>query len=97
MASGMGRLPLAQKCHHGRELQRRQPSVYYKDEFSYKGDTRELLEDAIKVQLRIAMATDDPTSEASKELVCMHSCWIKMHWGEDAFNEKACYGLEQGI
>lgn len=44
-------------------------------------DAKELLEEAIKVQLRIARATDDPTSPEAAELVSMHRRWITIHWG----------------
>lgn len=44
-------------------------------------DAKELLEESIKVQLRVAMATDDPTSDAAQEVVRMHRRWIDMHWG----------------
>lgn len=62
-----------------------------KDEWNAK----ELLEESIKVQLRIAMATDDPTSEASAELTRMHERWIRIHWGE-GYTRKAHLGLAQG-
>ena len=45
-------------------------------------DAKELLEEAIKVQLRLAMATDDPESDESRELARMHERWIGIHWGE---------------
>lgn len=58
-------------------------------------EAKELLEEAIKVQLRIAMASDDPASEASQELVRMHSRWIQMHWGDGSFTAQAYKGLAQ--
>ncbi|MDO4850540.1 MAG: MerR family transcriptional regulator [Actinomycetota bacterium] len=58
-------------------------------------DAKELLEESIKVQLRIAMATGDPTSEASAELVQMHERWIRVHWGE-GYTREAHLGLAQG-
>ncbi|MDO5043673.1 MAG: MerR family transcriptional regulator [Coriobacteriia bacterium] len=58
-------------------------------------DAKELLEASIKVQLRIALATDDSSSEESRELVRMHKRWIKMHWGE-SFKEEAYLALVQG-
>ncbi len=58
-------------------------------------DAKELLEEAIKVQLRIAMATEDPTSEASQELAHMHEKWIRIHWGE-GYTREAHRGLAQG-
>lgn len=45
-------------------------------------DAKELLEKAIKVQLRMAMATENPESEESRELARMHRKWITIHWGE---------------
>lgn len=35
-------------------------------------DAKELLEEAIKVQLRLARATDDPSSPEAAELAAMH-------------------------
>lgn len=45
-------------------------------------DAKELLEESIKVQLRLAMATGDPASDAARELVSMHRRWIGIHWGK---------------
>ncbi len=45
-------------------------------------DAKELLEEAIKVQLRLAMATGDAASEEACELARMHRRWITIHWGE---------------
>lgn len=45
-------------------------------------DAKELLEEAIKVQLRLAMATNDPAGDAAAELAHMHERWIGVHWGE---------------
>ncbi len=42
-------------------------------------EAKELLEDAIKVQLRIALQTQDPQSEAAQELARMHEKWITIH------------------
>lgn len=44
-------------------------------------DAKELLEEAIKVQLRLAMATKDAASEEAAELARMHRRWITIHWG----------------
>ena len=44
-------------------------------------DAKELLEEAIKVQLRLARATDDPSSPEAAELAAMHRKWITVHWG----------------
>ena len=46
-------------------------------------EAKELLEDAIRVQLRLAMATRDAASEEAQELARMHRKWITMHWGPD--------------
>lgn len=46
-------------------------------------DAKELLEEAIKVQLRLAMATNDAASEEAAELARMHRRWITIHWGPD--------------
>lgn len=58
-------------------------------------DAKELLEEAIKVQLRLARATGDAASAESQELVRMHRRWIGMHWGE-GYAEDAYQGLVQG-
>ena len=51
-------------------------------------EAKELLEDAIKVQLRIALQTQDPQSEAAQELAHMHEKWIAIHWG-NGYKEQA--------
>ena len=43
-------------------------------------DAKELLEEAIKVQLRLARATDDPSSPEAAELAAMHPIWITVQW-----------------
>lgn len=58
-------------------------------------DAKELLEESIKVQLRIAMATHDPQSEEAREFVRMHKKWIAIHWG-NGFSEEAYIGLAHG-
>ena len=58
-------------------------------------DAKELLEESIKVQLRLAMADGDPKSEASAELARMHARWIRIHWG-DGYNRSAHLGLARG-
>ena len=58
-------------------------------------DAKELLEESIKVQLRLALASGDPTGEASRELVHMHRRWIASHWGE-GYSEEAYVGLVHG-
>ena len=45
-------------------------------------DAKELLEESIKVQLRLAMAAGDPAGDEAQELVRMHRRWIDLHWGE---------------
>ena len=61
------------------------------DEWDAKG----LLEEAIKVQLRLAMASGDVRGDASRELVRMHERWIRMHWGEGSYSRQAHLGLAQ--
>lgn len=58
-------------------------------------DAKELLEESIKVQLRLAMATDDPISPESQELARMHEHWIAIHWGP-GYAEEAYLGLVRG-
>lgn len=58
-------------------------------------DARELLEKAIKVQLRLAMASGDVCGDAARELIRMHERWIRMHWGEGAYSRQAHLGLAQ--
>lgn len=45
-------------------------------------DDKELLEEAIKKQLRTALAEGDIESETARELAAMHQRWIRIHWGE---------------
>lgn len=58
-------------------------------------DAKELLEESIKVQLRLAMATGDPAGDAAQELVRMHRRWIGIHWGVEPQAEQYL-GLVQG-
>ncbi len=58
-------------------------------------DAKELLEEAIKVQLRLAMATDDPESDEARELAHMHERWIGIHWGA-GYAPEAYLGLVDG-
>lgn len=58
-------------------------------------DAKELLEESIKVQLRVALATKDPASDASAELARMHKKWITIHWGP-SFEEEAYLNLVHG-
>lgn len=58
-------------------------------------DAKELLEEGIKVQLRLALADGNPESEDARELARMHERWIGIHWGST--DDKAAYmGLVQG-
>ncbi len=56
-------------------------------------DAKELLEDSIKVQLRLAMASGDIAGTEARELACMHERWIRIHWGNDAYSKQAHLGL----
>ena len=47
------------------------------------------LETAIIEQLKKALATGDPAGAEAVELAAMHARWIRMHWGEAAFNMEA--------
>lgn len=58
-------------------------------------DAKELLEESIKVQLRLAMATGDPVGDEAQELVRMHRRWIGIHWGK-APEPDQYLGLAQG-
>lgn len=58
-------------------------------------DAKELLEEAIKVQLRLAMATGGPQGEAAAELARMHEKWIRIHWGS-GYTREAHRGLARG-
>lgn len=57
-------------------------------------EAKELLEEAIKVQLRLAMATHDPASDEAQELARMHEKWIAIHWGA-GYAKKQYLGLVQ--
>ena len=56
-------------------------------------DAKELLEDSIKVQLRLAMASGDIAGTEARELACMHERWIRIHWGNDAYSKQSHLGL----
>ncbi|WP_282209246.1 MerR family transcriptional regulator [Parvibacter caecicola] len=58
-------------------------------------DAKELLEESIKVQLRLAMATGDPASAESNELARMHERWIAIHWGS-GYEKETYLGLVRG-
>lgn len=57
---------------------------------------KNLLEESIRVQLRLAIASGSPASEESSELARMHVRWIQMHWGEGTYSREAHLGLAQG-
>lgn len=59
-------------------------------------NAKELLEESIRVQLRLALASGSPTSEESAELARMHARWIRMNWGDGAYSREAHLGLAQG-
>ena len=56
---------------------------------------KDQLEQAIKKQLRAAMATGDPAGEPARELARMHARWIALHWGEGRYSREAHRGLTQ--
>ena len=56
-------------------------------------DAKELLEDSIKVQLRLAMASGDAGGAEALELARMHERWIRIHWGDEAYSRQAHLGL----
>lgn len=56
-------------------------------------DAKELLEDSIKVQLRLAMASGDAAGAEARELARMHERWIRIHWGDAAYSRQAHRGL----
>ena len=58
-------------------------------------DEKDRLEQAIKEQLRAAMATGDPEGEPARELARMHARWIALHWGEGRYSREAHRGLAQ--
>lgn len=58
-------------------------------------DAKDLLEESIKVQLRMALASGDPTGEAASELARMHERWLRIHWG-DSYERAAYLNLMRG-
>ncbi len=58
-------------------------------------DAKELLEESIKVQLRLALAEGDASGEAAAELARMHERWIRMHWAH-GYSREAHLGLAHG-
>ena len=59
-------------------------------------EAKDLLEESIKVQLRLAMAEGDARGEAAAELARMHARWIRMQWGAGRYSREAHLGLAQG-
>lgn len=59
-------------------------------------DAKEELEQRIKDNLVIAMATKNPESPESKLVAGMHAQWIKVHWGKDAYSPAAHVALAEG-
>lgn len=59
-------------------------------------EAKEDLEQRIKDQLTVAMATGDRTSPESKLVAGMHAQWIKVHWGEDSYSPAAHIALCEG-
>lgn len=58
-------------------------------------DAKDLLEEAIKVQLRLAMASGDPTGDQAAELAHMHERWMRIHWGK-SYDRKTHLKLVRG-
>ena len=58
-------------------------------------EAKDLLEESIKVQLRLAMADGDPAGDVAAELARMHARWIAMHWG-GSYSREGHLGLAQG-
>lgn len=58
-------------------------------------DAKELLEESIKVQLRLAIAKGDPASAEARELARMHERWIAIHWGS-GYGKEEYLGLVRG-
>lgn len=58
-------------------------------------DAKEELEQRIKDNLIVAIASGDPASPESKLVAEMHAQWIKVCWGEDAYSLKAHAALAE--
>ena len=58
-------------------------------------DAKDLLEELIKVQLRLAMASDDPKGDEAAELAHLHERWMRIHWGE-AYDRETHLALVHG-
>lgn len=57
---------------------------------------KEALEQRIKEQLTMAMATKDPLSPESQAVANMHAQWITAHWGKKNYSPEAHRGLVEG-
>lgn len=58
-------------------------------------DAKELLEESIKAQLRVALAAGDAAGGEARELARMHERWIAIHWG-GGYGKDAYLGLVRG-
>lgn len=58
-------------------------------------DAKELLEESIKAQLRLAMEKGDAAGDEAKELARMHERWITIHWGQ-GYSKDAYLALVRG-
>ena len=56
-------------------------------------NSMEELEQAIKEQLKAAMATGDPAGAEAAKLVGMHARWLGMHWPEGTYTPEAHRGM----
>ncbi len=54
------------------------------------------LEEAIKEQLKVAMAAGDVRGPEAAALVRMHARWVSAHWPEGSFTPEAYRGLADG-
>lgn len=59
-------------------------------------DRLSALEEDIKEQLRVAMATGDATGKEAKRLVRMHATWLAAHWPDGAYTKEAHRALAEG-
>ena len=58
-------------------------------------DAKDLLEELIKVQLRLAMASGNPKGDEAAELARLHERWMRIHWGE-AYDRETHLALVRG-
>ena len=54
------------------------------------------LEEAIKAQLRAAMASGDVSGAEVQKLVRMHARWLSAHWPDGAYSPEAHRGMADG-